>query len=731
MEDEHDCGITLCVQGQTEVIAVPTETPVPSSECMAGICMGTMPSEVPLGAGAECGVAGVCDGAGVCGECNFAVDCVALPPDDECQARTCLNNVCGQSFTASGTPLAAQVDGDCRTVVCNGSGGTAIQNDDADLIDDGNECTSQSCENGVALTENVVADTPCGTAEQTVCNGQGACVGCTMATQCGEPTFCGTPVCGSDQECGWEYTTSGTPLEDEDQVPGDCKRLQCSGTSEVPVTVTFGSDVPADDGEQCTVEACNGDAPVHLPAAANSACAQDGGLFCDGAGACVECLAESQCPPWTNDCAMPTCEMNACGFDYAPDGTALVDDVPGDCRRRECDGAGGIELEPFAMDPYDDGNECTADTCENGTPSNQAVADGTACTQNGGQVCMGGVCRRAAGSTCATAIECASGFCADGRCCESACTGNCVSCANPTGTCANVPVGEPDTCAAGSVCNAAGVCQEENGQTCTDGDECLSGNCVDGRCCESACTGDCVSCANPTGTCANVDAGEPDTCGAGSVCNAMGVCQEENGQTCTDGDECLSGNCVDGVCCESACTGDCVSCANPTGTCANVDAGEQDTCADGSACDGAGACQEVNGQACTGEDECLSGFCVDGVCCDSTCEGACQACDAPGAEGTCGDDPLAEGEPDTCGGVGEVCSDGACIEVFGVDCDGDEDCAGASCTDGVCCSSTCTEACHACDVVGYEGTCSPEPLLVGSQDSCPDPQVCNLEGACE
>src|SRR5690606_22827822 len=34
----------------------------------------------------------------------------------------------------------------------------------------------------------------------------------------------------------------------------------------------------------------------------------------------------------------------------------------------------------------------------------------------------------------------------------------------------------------------------------------------------------------------------------------------QNGESCNDGFECLSGHCTDGVCCATACIGECVAC---------------------------------------------------------------------------------------------------------------------------------------------------------------------------
>ena len=143
-----------------------------------------------------------------------------------------------------------------------------------------------------------------------------------------------------------------------------------------------------------------------------------------------------------------------------------------------------------------------------------------------------------------------------------------------------------------------------------------------------------------------------------------------NGEGCSTStaSTCASGNCVDGVCCESAsCTGPCMSCSvsGKEGTCVLAQAGTEvpGSCSSGQACDGSGSCKASNGQACSGASTCASGFCVDGVCCDSACDGTCVACNQAGLVGKCrpfaaGSDPQKECDPGSgtckpaCDGVG-------------------------------------------------------------------------------
>jgi len=58
----------------------------------------------------------------------------------------------------------------------------------------------------------------------------------------------------------------------------------------------------------------------------------------------------------------------------------------------------------------------------------------------------------------------------------------------------------------------------------------------------------------------------------------------------------------------------------------------------------------TNGSACSSNTACRSGFCVDGVCCNTSCNGTCERCDVSPSVGTCspipdGQDPDIECDP--------------------------------------------------------------------------------------
>jgi hypothetical protein len=209
------------------------------------------------------------------------------------------------------------------------------------------------------------------------------------------------------------------------------------------------------------------------------------------------------------------------------------------------------------------------------------------------------------GSNCGADDACDSGFCADGVCCNKRCGDPCFSCAGGNGA----KAGECAADLADTACGAA-TCASF---TLTPAPRCDGkGTCAPRP--AAPCPGN-FTCASPT-ACKMKCAADGD-CSMGLVCElASGACRppgKPNGQVCAAGNECVSGNCADKVCCDAACTGLCRSCiasqtGKPDGTCANVTAGVKDarcdrqepsTCGRDGTCDGAGACRHyANGTRC-------------------------------------------------------------------------------------------------------------------------------------
>ena len=221
------------------------------------------------------------------------------------------------------------------------------------------------------------------------------------------------------------------------------------------------------------------------------------------------------------------------------------------------------------------------------------------------------------------------------------------------------------------------------GASCTKDTECGTAYCVDGVCCDSACTGSCQQCnlgalkgtcspvlagqvaPAPHAACAQSDAG---TCATDGKCDGKGACELwADGTTCGGGscnagtNEAVQGSACDGkgtcvasaavMCAPFKCTADGTACTNTCST--------SNDCV-GQPCVNNSCGTVVNGSKCTAAAQCKSGNCVDGYCCDMACGGSCQACDLSGSQGTCTTIPSGppHGSRAACAGSG-VCQ-GVC-----------------------------------------------------------------------
>ena len=191
-----------------------------------------------------------------------------------------------------------------------------------------------------------------------------------------------------------------------------------------------------------------------------------------------------------------------------------------------------------------------------------------------------------------------------------------------------------------------------------------------------------------------------------------------DGTACTAATECTSGQCVDGVCCESACGGECETCNLPgsPGKCMPIPDGEdpQNECATEPLPDAgveeSGAVFEDGGDG--GGDDAGDaatdaglpfqlpdgGVTTENNQCAGKCNGK-RACQFPGTERTCGSV--------VCGNIqqqGRASCDGAGHCLFGI-----EQCEAYSCPDGKPgCVKTCTG----------EGDCLPTHFCDAATSSC-------------
>ncbi len=198
------------------------------------------------------------------------------------------------------------------------------------------------------------------------------------------------------------------------------------------------------------------------------------------------------------------------------------------------------------------------------------------------------------------------------------------------------------------------------------------------------------------------------------------------GSKCSVGPQCASTFCVDGVCCNDACAGQCQACDVSPGTCSLVTSGPVHGTRP--PCGGAGVCgaqctlttavtaaclfapmtvscapQSCKGstltlaQSCNGAGTCAaaeSGPCPSGLKCNAD-QTACLASCATNADCLA---PAPNCNPGT-----HQCTS---ARAMGSPCSVAGDCQNGLCIDGFCCDGACNGSCQACDVVGQEGHCA-------------------------
>jgi hypothetical protein len=370
------------------------------------------------------------------------------------------------------------------------------------------------------------------------------------------------------------------------------------------------------------------------------------------------------------------------------------------------------------------------------------------------------------GAACSAGVECVTGHCVDGVCCESACSGLCQACSSAKkgpgtleGRCAPILKGsDPDSecepigsgvCQTLGTCDGAGACLTKAGEavgakTCADPfttpgyptlyanvvfDSCNErGEPVRGitRCSPGACGGgQCSLRCTDDWECKGGDCNYWRICGEGygppnnpsTVPGSKG-----NGAPCTAGSECASTHCVEGVCCDMNCAYEsCRSClaslkaSGPDGVCGPVKEGTDPhggctistDCSSGGLCGANGACAPKSAGSACGDTVCQDATTISGSVCDQNAQ-CVQGTGSCGAY-ACGNNVCkfccassADCAPSF------VCRECACIPPLpaGAACTSADQCQSGFCADGRCCDTACSGQCEACDLAGSEGTCS-------------------------
>jgi hypothetical protein len=476
--------------------------------------------------------------------------------------------------------------------------------------------------------------------------------------------------------------------------------------------------------------------PSECGTATPATCGQDG--TCDGKGGCQLYVADTVCN-------YGTCDGDGLGGVKTCDG------------KGNCGGNSSRTCAPYSCDSKTD--EC-------------AFVCTTAAQCSLGQQCSSGSCGvKLNGYKCNGDGECASGHCSGGTCCNVACSGACVSCTLPgsVGRCQLVPAGQrsagcseasESTCGRTGYCDGVGACALWPAET----TPCATSSCAgstllnatavcDGRgTCQAAQLIDCAPFRCVAGAC-NTSCKSDADCEEGHACefengSTVGSCgKKQNGQPCGSDSDCNSGQCVDGVCCESWCEGPCRSCALPgsPGQCTNLPSGASDpretcsdhgsdTCGEDGFCDGNGGCRVYQLGTKCGTASCDQGSFTDAPACNQT--GQCVAppsrscspyvCNGNVCFSSCSRDSDCV-PPNTC--VNHSCGK----KQLGADCSSEIECESGFCEQGICCNAACTDACKACNLVGTLGFCTAVP------DGTPDPQEkcqatekqsCGTTGAC-
>jgi len=767
--------------------------------CTVDVCTSSCKTNADCADGIAC----------VNGSCGPKQDGQKCGGDAECLNQHCVDSVCCESACQGSCRSCAlpNLAGKCALVAVGAADPRAICVDmsAASCGTDGKCDSTGGCRKyatgTVCATETCAGDVYTG---QSTCNASGQCIkpsaqacnpyhcnastcynACSTDLQCVAPNICGQngsisqcgpkprgADCSGDNECGSGHCAQGKCCDNA--CTNACSACNLSGTAGTCTNVQSG----ADPQNKCT------------PAAQAT---------CGNTGMC----AAGQCAKFS---ASTVCLAASCVAGGPP--------LPALKPQSKCDGNGTC-VTPANVNCAPGRCDATALMCINScTTSADCTAPNT---------CVNGSCGLIAkGGTCATTTQCVAGLTCnhDKVCCNATCDGVCETCKPPTGpagTCTAVAAGQLDPsmmCAVttSTTCGTNGKCTGNNTPTgtarCQDYDAtttCGLQSCTDSATAGVASVLKSPSTCSGTGTCTPnmTDCGAfkclnatqcrtsctVDTDCVGVPCNTFThMCgnKQAPGASCLMASDCgaTAPNCVDGVCCQTACAGACQACAAGTGICGPVPVNTPDamcpaaapnTCGNTGNCAAGGACAKhgaettcraascsldtlssVAATKCNGTDTCPAAaapvLCGAPTCTmltptsysqmtAATCSGA-GLC-AGGVTASCGTFTcnatntacltMCATDAQCANGLGCNTSTGQCTGwVNGHPCPNSTgSCGSGFCVDGVCCNAACNGTCRACNLPGTVGMCSN--VTSGADVGCPAAgpgNVCGNTGQC-
>lgn len=338
-DDNNSCTTDTCdTAAMTCTFADDPANYDDKNDCTIDSCSGGVELHENAPVDTSCGPTGVgkCDGNGTCKGCTDDTHC---PADEPCVDHYCdLATTLCQSMPKPDGDLPDETLGDCKLPTC--SGGLLMMNpNDADLPEDGNECTVDTCTAGVPANDPAAAETMCATG---VCDGAAACVQCVTAGNCMGDFSCSMNMCfdcndgmkngtESDIDCGADCATKCVDGKvctiNADCFYGTCDNMVCvscfdgiknADESDIDCGgvcgATCGVNKPCNTGADCTTGVCN--PGTKLCAAPTCMDMVKNGTETDvdcGGGCPTKCAAGEMCKVNSDCVGGTTCIMGVCG----------------------------------------------------------------------------------------------------------------------------------------------------------------------------------------------------------------------------------------------------------------------------------------------------------------------------------------------------------------------------------------------------------------------------------